>query len=94
MTFPCVMEVMKVMEAMKVMKVMRPSCTIFPKCSGFKDIKNENPVCYDGYEGHIYIYIANSSSIFTSQVPQPTCFWKWQLGNLTMNSFANGFGGF
>ena len=36
---------------MKAMKVMRPSCTIFPKCSGFKEIKNENPMCYDGNEG-------------------------------------------
>ena len=22
-----------------------------------KDIKYDNPVCYEGYEGHIYIYI-------------------------------------
>ena len=35
----------------------RPSCTIFPKCSGFKDIKYDIPVCYDGYEGYIYSYI-------------------------------------
>ncbi len=22
-----------------------------------KDVKYDNPVCYEGYEGHIYIYI-------------------------------------
>ena len=33
-------------------------CDIYPKCSGFKDIKYDIPVYYEGYEGHLHMFVS------------------------------------